>query len=149
MIQHLRNLLHVTVSFKYGNVEIVFHLLESLVIVDSTKTIAVKVSKTYSDALEKAKARLYNVTAPMLLKGKYDLELYKLLQIRGAGLSNNRQAIIPKAIEHDLVCNHLHLDPIEKSSKDVVSRAFRNIHAALKIPNYSYISNRRKWIKKE
>ena len=147
VISHLQQLTGVTIIYKWDGGQILFHLLESLRIIDSTKYIAVKVSETYARAIDEANGRYINVSDGMLLKDKYSIELIRLLQMRGAGINKYGNAKLVLKISHQDICTFMHLDFTSKSDKDKISRAFRNIHKKINTISYSYNSRTEFWEK--
>lgn len=136
-INHLKNMVGVTVIYKWDGGEISFHLLDSVKIIDATNIIVIKVSDTYEKALTLAKPRYINVSQAMKLKGTYAIELSKLLQENGSGVTVSGEPKPPKAISHTETCNHLHLDPDTKRSKDEVRRAFNELYEVVGYPKYN------------
>lgn len=144
VIKNLEKILKVTITYKWNSGETLFHLLDTLVIIDSTKSIAIQVAETYSEALEIAGCRYINVSSVMALRGKYEVELYKLLQMRGSGVYKKKPQLV-KRISHSNICEHLHLDKNVKVSKDIVSRAFKTLRDMIQCPQYHYNNRRGEW----
>ena len=145
VIQHLKNLIGVTIIFKWDGGEILFHLIEKVKILGNTKTIAVSVSKTYIESLKTAGKRYINVSNILQLKGRYDIELYKLLQMRGGGIDKDGQPKLVQKISLEDICQHLHLDKSKSSSKDIIARAFRDLRKNIEMPEYKYNRSLKRW----
>ncbi len=145
VIQHLKNLVGVTIIYKWDGGEILFHLIDKVEMIGNTKTIALSVSQTYLEALMATEKRYINVSNILPLKGKYDIELYKLLQMRGSGLNQKGQPKLVQKIYLADICSHLHLDINNQSSKDIISRAFKHLHEEIAIPKYKYNCSVKRW----
>ncbi len=136
VINHLKSVIGATIIYKWKGGEISFHLLDTVKIIHATNTIAIKLSDTYEDAFMQSKKRYINVSKAMELKSTYAIELSKLLQANGSGVTFNGEPKSPKEISHVKICNYLHLDPEVKASKDEVRRAFSELKK-VGYPTYS------------
>ena len=136
VINHLKNMIGATIIYKCKDREISFHLLDTVKIIHATNTISIKVSDTYEEAFTLAKQRYINVSKAMELKSTYAIELSKLLQANGSGVTGSGEPKLPKEISHAVTCNYLHLDSDTKRSKDEVRRAFNEL-IEVGYPKYS------------
>jgi hypothetical protein len=118
---------NVTIIYKWQGGEIVFHMLDTVTTIDATNMIKIKVSDTYEKALDFAKSRFINVSKAMELRGAYAIELSKLLQANGSGVTRDGEPKPPKEILHVDICKYLYLDPEAKRSTDEVRRAFKEL----------------------
>ncbi len=148
IIKHLKNMLGITVAYSWVGGEILFHMLETVKIIDGTNTISIKISETYEEALQAARSRYINVDQTMGLKGAYAIELSKLLQAKGAGVSKSGDPKPPKEISHSEICNYIHLEDGTKRAADEVRRAFKELEG-VGYPSYSYGGGREIWKKIE
>jgi hypothetical protein len=145
VIQHLRNLVGVSIIYNWDGGELLFHLIEKVEIIDGNKTIALSVSQTYLEAFKTTGKRYINVSNILPLKGKYEIELYKLLQMLGGGIGNQGQPKLAKKIALSDIVSHLHLDVTNSNNIDIISRAFRNLHKNNLAPKYKYNGRLERW----
>lgn len=143
VIQHLKNMCKVSISFAFDKNEILFNMLESVMIIDGTSSVSVVVSSTYEKATIIAKPRYINIDKVMSLKNSHAIELQRLLQMDGQGVSKKWEPRFAKTIEHQRVCNYLHLSD-NKSSLDAIRRAFKALES-IGLPRYKYSSKRALW----
>ena len=127
LITNLKRVIGTTIIYKWEDGEILFHLLDSVRIIQDTNIIAIRISNTYEKTLSLARKRYINVSWTMNLKSTYAIELSKLLQAKGSGVTFNGEPKPPKEIAHTEICIYLHLDPGSKTSKDEVRRAFNEL----------------------
>ena len=127
IIAHLKRMANVTIIYKWQGGEMLFHMLDTVTTIDATNMIKIKVSDTYEKALDFAKSRFINVSKAMELKSAYAIELSKLLQANGSGVTRDGEPEPPKEILHVEICKYLYLDPEAKRSTDEVRRAFKEL----------------------
>lgn len=127
VIDHFKSMVNVTIAYKWQEGEVLFHMLDTVTTIDATNTVLIKVSDTYEKALDFAKSRYINVSKAMELKSAYAIELSKLLQANGSGVTGGGEPKPPKEILHVEICKYLYLDPEAKRSKDEVRRAFKEL----------------------
>lgn len=144
VIQHLKNMSRVNISYTYDKFEIIFNMLDSVTIVSGTHTVSIVVSQTYEKAIKEAHGRYINVDKAMSLKNSHAIELQKLLQMDGQGVvTRTWESQFAKEIEHQRICDYLHLGN-HKRDLDEVRRAFKALETIGAQP-YKYCSRTGKW----
>ena len=145
IVDTVHNLATLTVEYDWNNTKTVVHFIENVQVIEGTKTLSVKVSQSYADAIEYFKVRFINIERAMKLNSNYAIELGKLLQIDGSGVDDNGKPKAKQKLEHSRICKYLHLDIDSDLSKKEIRKAFKAI-AALDYPEYSYNGVRKLWI---
>lgn len=144
----LTNLINTTIELSFDGDVIQFELLEEVKQIDRNFELEVNLSRSFIDTMNVnvAKTRYVSIGQTMKSKNQYTIELAKLLQIDGQGVSKKGEPLTVKEITHQRICQYLFLDVSTASSRATLRKAFNELEG-LKYSRYKYNGRKNSWQK--
>ncbi len=152
IINHIKNLVGVKIKLisTTTNDKLDFGLLESFISRGDNSSFDVKLDKSFVDTINNNNIKLeatINKQKTAIVTGAA-IELAKVLQMHGQGVTGKGEPLAVKEITHSTLCIFLNLDKNKKTSKTQLRKSFNELNT-LGYPNYTFKSRLNLWQKLE
>lgn len=147
IIMSLHKLQNIIITLRYDSGESIISLLDQVELIDGNMEAKVTLSQSYIDSMDsdQAKKRYININRTMMTRSEYTIELAKVLQMDGRGVTIGTGVPKPvQEISQQRICSYLSLDIDSQSSKAILRKAFNELET-LGYSKYSFNGRKNSW----